>query len=186
MTYPSLPPSGPWLREARERVEERGLEVPSVSGGGTPRARFTHELGVITELRAGTYVYGDRTCIAQECMTLDDCAAHVLATVVSRPTAERAILDTGSKALSSDPVSVEGVGGFGYLLEHPEAVVYALNEEHGYVDVSRCDPKPRVGDVVRVLPNHVCVAVNLHDDVVVHRSGEVVDTWSVAARGKIR
>ena len=103
--------------------------MPSVSGGGTPRARFTHELGVITELRAGTYVYGDRTCIAQECMTLDDCAAHVFATVVSRPTAERAILDTGSKALSSDPVSVEGVGGFGYLLEHPEAVVYALNEE---------------------------------------------------------
>ena len=86
MTHPSLPPSGPWLREARLRVEERALDVPIVSGGGTPRARFTHELGVITELRAGTYVYGDRTCIAAECMTLDDCAVHVLATVVSRPT----------------------------------------------------------------------------------------------------
>jgi D-serine deaminase-like pyridoxal phosphate-dependent protein len=160
--------------------------VPTVSGGGTPGARRTHELGVITELRAGTYAYGDRTCIALECMTLDDCAAHVLATVVSRPTPDRAILDTGSKALTSDRVPAEAVDGFGYLLEHPEAVVYALNEEHGYVDVSRCDPKPRIGDVVRVLPNHVCVAVNLYDEVVVHRSGEVVDTWPVAARGMLR
>jgi D-serine deaminase-like pyridoxal phosphate-dependent protein len=186
MTYPSLPPSGPWLKEARAEAEQRGLEVASVSGGGTPRARYTHELGVITELRAGTYVYGDRTCIALDCMSLDDCAVHVLATVVSRPTPDRAILDTGSKALTSDPVPVDGVDGFGILLEHPDAVVYALNEEHGYVDVSRCDPKPAIGDVVRVLPNHVCVAVNLQDDVVVHRSGEVVDTWPVAARGKIR
>jgi D-serine deaminase-like pyridoxal phosphate-dependent protein len=186
MTYPSLPPSGPWLLEARERTEERGLEVTSISGGGTPRARFTHELGVITELRAGTYVYGDRTCIALECMTLDDCAVHVVATVVSRPTPDRAILDTGSKALTSDPVPVDGVGGFGYLLEHPEAIVYALNEEHGYVDVSNCDPQPEIGDVVRLLPNHVCVAVNLQDEVVVHRSGEAVDTWPVAARGRIR
>jgi D-serine deaminase-like pyridoxal phosphate-dependent protein len=186
MTYPSLPPSGPWLREAREAVERRGLPVGSVSGGGTPRARFTHELGVVTELRAGTYVYGDRTCIALGCMGLDDCALHVVATVVSRPTPDRAILDTGSKSLTSDPVPVEDTDGFGYLLEHPNAVVYALNEEHGYVDVSRCDPKPAVGDVVRVLPNHVCVAVNLQDELVVHRSGEVVDTWSVAARGKVR
>jgi D-serine deaminase-like pyridoxal phosphate-dependent protein len=186
MTYPSLAPSGPWLKEARAETEKRGLEVASVSGGGTPRARHTHELGVITELRAGTYVYGDRTCIALDCMTLDDCAVHVLATVVSRPTPDRAILDTGSKALTSDPVPVEGIDGFGYLLEHPEAAVYALNEEHGYVDVSLCDAKPEVGDVVRVLPNHVCVAVNLQDDVVVHRSGEVVDIWPVAARGKLR
>jgi D-serine deaminase-like pyridoxal phosphate-dependent protein len=186
MTYPSLPPSGPWLRAARGAVERRGLPVANVSGGGTPRARFTHELGVVTELRAGTYVYGDRTCIALECMGLDDCAVHVVATVVSRPTSDRAILDTGSKALTSDPVPVDGTDGFGYLLEHPDAVVYALNEEHGYVDVSRCDPKPRVGDVVRVLPNHVCVAVNLQDEVVVHRDGEVVDTWAVAARGKVR
>jgi D-serine deaminase-like pyridoxal phosphate-dependent protein len=186
MTYPSLAPSGPWLREARMRVEERALDVPTVSGGGTPRARYTHELGVITELRAGTYVYGDRTCVALGCMTLDDCAAHVLATVVSRPTPDRAILDTGSKALTSDPVPTDTVSGFGYLLEHPEAFVYALNEEHGYVDVSRCDPKPQIGDVVRVLPNHVCVVVNLYDEVVIHRSGEFLDTWPVAARGMLR
>jgi D-serine deaminase-like pyridoxal phosphate-dependent protein len=186
MTYPSRPESGPWLREARETIEHRGIPVASVSGGGTPLARRTHELGVVTELRAGTYVYGDRTCVALRCMELDECAAHVVATVVSRPTPDRAIVDAGSKTLTSDPVPVESWDGFGFLLEHPEASVYALNEEHGYVDVSRCEPKPQVGDVVRILPNHICVAVNLEDEVVVHRSGEVVDTWPVAARGKIR
>jgi D-serine deaminase-like pyridoxal phosphate-dependent protein len=186
MTYPSLPEGGPWLREAREAVERRGIEVESVSGGGTPLARRTHELGVVTELRAGTYVYGDRTCVALRCMELDDCAVHVVATVVSRPTSDRAIVDAGSKALTSDPVAAKGEDGFGYLLEHPEAVVYRLNEEHGYVDVSRCDPKPNVGDVVRILPNHVCVAVNLQDEIVVSRDGTVVDTWPIAARGKVR
>jgi D-serine deaminase-like pyridoxal phosphate-dependent protein len=186
MTYPSPPETGPWLRDAKEAVERRGIAVESVSGGGTPRARQTHELGVVTELRAGTYVYGDRTCLELRCMQLDDCAAHVLATVVSRPTGDRAIVDAGSKALTSDPVPVERVDGFGLVLEHPDVRVYALNEEHGYLDVSACDPKPEIGDVVRILPNHVCVAVNLQDEVVVHRDGEVEATWPVAARGKTR
>ena len=186
MTYPSPPETGAWLREAKDAVEQRGIPVESVSGGGTPRARQTHELGVVTELRAGTYVYGDRTCVELRCVQLDDCAAHVVATVVSRPTGDRAIVDAGSKALTSDPVPVEGMEGFGLVLEHPDARIYALNEEHGYVDVSACDPQPQVGDVVRILPNHVCVAVNLQDEVVVHRGGEAEATWPVAARGKVR
>jgi D-serine deaminase-like pyridoxal phosphate-dependent protein len=185
MTYPTLPESGRWLAAAREQIEGVGLSVERISGGGTPTAKRTHEIGEVTEIRAGTYVYGDRACIANGSAELDDCALHVLVTVVSRPTEERAIIDAGSKTLTQDPA--EGVTGFGLLVKHPDAVIYKLNEEHGFVDVSRCDPRPEVGDLLTVVPNHACGTVNMHDEMVLHRDGgEVVDTWQVAARGKIR
>jgi len=184
MTYPSRPETAPWLRAAREAVERRGLAVECVSGGGTPTARRTHEMGEVTELRLGTYVYGDRTCIADGSVPLEECALHVLATVVSRPTRDRAIIDAGSKTLTSDPAV--GATGHGHLLEHPEAEIYALNEEHGYVDVSRCERPPEIGDRVTIVPNHACVTVNLHDQIVMHRAGEIVETLPIAARGKVR
>ena len=184
MTYPTLPESGPWLRAAREAIERAGLEVEHVSGGGTPSARRTHEIGEVNEVRVGTYVYGDRACIANGSVPLADCALRVIATVVSRPTRERAIVDAGSKTLTSDPAV--GVTGHGLLVEHPEAEVYALNEEHGYVDVSACARPPEVGDRVTIVPNHACGTANMHDEVVVHRGGEIVETLPTAARGKVR
>jgi D-serine deaminase-like pyridoxal phosphate-dependent protein len=184
MTYPTVTESGPWLRAAREEIERRGLRVERISGGGTPTARETHEIGEVTEIRAGTYIYGDRLCIANGTHELDDCAERVVVTVVSRPTRERAIIDAGSKALSSD--LAQGLTGYGLVVEQPEAAIYRLDEEHGYVDVSRCDPQPELGQRLTIVPNHACGTMNMHDEVVVQRGGEVVDTWRVVARGKVR
>jgi D-serine deaminase-like pyridoxal phosphate-dependent protein len=186
MTYPTTPAAVPVLREMREECERAGLEVRVVSGGGTPTAFQTHEFGGVTELRVGTYVYGDRACVGLGVMTPDDCALHVRATVVSRPTADRAIIDAGSKALTSDPVPWTGEPGFGLIRELPGAAIYALSEEHGHVDVSACARGPEIGETVTVLPNHACACVNLHNDVVAHRSGAVVGVWPVAARGRIQ
>lgn len=183
LTYPSRPETAPWLREAREAVETAGLQVGTVSGGGTPTARRTHELGVVDELRVGTYVYGDRACIANGSVPLEDCALRVVATIVSRPTAGRAILDAGSKTLTLE--AAIGQQGLGELVEHPEAAVYDLNEEHGYVDVSRCGRPPAIGDRVTVIPNHACATANLHDRIVLHRGGEVVEALPTAARGRL-
>ena len=184
MTYPSLPETARWLQAARAAVEARGLSVERVSGGGTPTAGRTHELGVVDELRVGTYIYGDRACIANGSASLEECALRVVATVVSRPTRDRAIIDAGSKTLTSD--LAVGATGYGLLVEYPDAEVYALNEEHGYVDVSRCDRPPEIGDRVTVVPNHACTAANLHDEIVLHRGGEVVETLTTAARGLVR
>ena len=183
MTYPSLPDTAPRLRAAREAVERAGLPVERVSGGGTPTARRTHELGVVDELRVGTYVYGDRACIANGSVALEDCALRVVATVVSRPTRARAIIDAGSKTLTSDPAI--GQTGYGQLVEHPQAAVYNLNEEHGYVDVSGCTRQPEIGERVTVIPNHACTTANMHDEIVVLRSGEVAEVFPTAARGKL-
>jgi D-serine deaminase-like pyridoxal phosphate-dependent protein len=186
MTYPTVPESGAWLRAAREEVERRGLAVECVSGGGTETALRTHEIGEVTEVRAGTYVYGDRACIANGSATLADCALRIRATVVSRPTAKRAILDAGSKTLTNDPAEGAEGGGHGLVVEYPEARIYALSEEHGHVDLSACGRRPEVGEVVTIVPNHACGCTNMHDEVVVHRGGRVVGVWPVAARGRIR
>ena len=205
MTYPTQPSSGPWLREARDLLCEAGLPPSVISGGGTVPAMKTHEYPEITELRAGTYIYNDRTMVAQGAARLEDCAQHVLATVVSRPTSTRGILDAGSKALTTDPVRamrgsldadskalttvplrVEGGTGYGYIVEYPEATIYELSEEHGHVDFSACPWPPSLGERVRIIANHACTVSNLFDEAYAHRSGIVEAIWPIAARGKLR
>lgn len=186
MTYPTAPETAEFFRAAREAIEARGLEVARLSGGGTPTALRTHELGEVTEVRAGTYVYGDRSCIANGSVPLQDCALRVVATVVSRPTPERAIIDAGSKTLTSDPVAGTDQPGFGLIVEHPEAEIHTLNEEHGYVDVSRCEHPPRIGEIVTIVPNHACGTTNMHDGVVAYRGAELVGEWPITARGRLR
>jgi D-serine deaminase-like pyridoxal phosphate-dependent protein len=185
MTYPTLPGTGPALRAAIDELGARGLEVGTVSAGGTPTFFTNHEVPEVTEVRAGTYLYGDRACIANGSVPLEDCALRVRATVVSRPTTDRGILDCGSKALTSDPVEPSG-SGHGLVVEYPDAMLYALSEEHGHVDFGSCDERPEVGEVVTVVPNHACGCTNLYDDVAVHRGGRLVGLWPVAARGKVR
>lgn len=185
MTYPTLPGTGPALRAVIDEIGARGLEVKTVSAGGTASFFTNHEVPEITEVRAGTYLYGDRACIANGSVPLEDCALRVRATVVSRPTADRGILDSGQKALTSDPVEPTGTG-HGLIVEYPQAQVYALSEEHGHVNFDGCDERPEVGEVVTVIPNHACGCTNMHDEVAVQRRGRLVGFWPVAARGKIR
>lgn len=186
MTYPTLPATGQWLRDAIAELAGRGLEATVVSGGGTPGFFSTHETPEVTEVRAGTYVYGDRSCIVNGSVPLESCALRIRATVVSRPTASRGILDCGSKTLTSDPAEGAGRDDHGLIVEYPEARIYALSEEHGHVDFGPCEARPSVGDVVTIVPNHACGCTNLHDEVVVHRGDRIVGTWPVVARGKLR
>ena len=109
------------------------------------------------------------------------CALSVLTTVVSRRDGWY-VLDAGSKTLSSDPLRPRA-NGFGLVLG-TRSRLSRLSEEHGVVDVAEGDGF-RVGQKVRVLPNHACVVSNLHDRVLVVRGEEVVDQWTVAARGRV-
>ena len=96
------------------------------------------------------------------------------------------MIDAGTKSLTSDLVAPSVGPGYGLILGYPDAVIERLNEEHGVVDLSHCDAKPALGERVRIVPNHVCVVSNLHDEVVMSRDGRGVDTWRMAARGKTR
>jgi D-serine deaminase-like pyridoxal phosphate-dependent protein len=168
--------------EALAGVRAHGLDVSMVSTGGTPNLKNLGKLKGGTEHRFGTYIYHDRMQVAAGVATWDDCALHVYSTVVSRAAPDRGILDAGSKTLTSD---TGGLEGHGLILEHPEAKIARFAEEHGFLDLSRSNTRPKVGDVVRIVPNHVCVVVNMVDRLVATRGDEIVGEMPVAARGKI-
>lgn len=186
MTYPSAPQSAQWIAQAHRLFEDEGIAIEVVSGGGTPTMWAAHEIEGLTEYRAGTYVYHDRKTVAAGVATLDECALHVHATVVSAPGPDRVVIDAGSKTLTSDPVPSQVGDGHGLILEYPEAVIAQLSEEHGVVDVSACAQRPSIGDRVRIVPNHVCPVSNLFDEVHLHTGGVLEAVVPVAARGKVR
>ncbi|MBB3318782.1 MULTISPECIES: D-TA family PLP-dependent enzyme [unclassified Rhizobium] len=172
-----------FLGEALSLLEEQGIDCPIVSNGGTPSLFEAHLVSAATEHRAGTYIYNDRAMVRAGHCSWDDCAMHVLATVVSRPTGDRAVIDAGSKALTSDLL---GFSDFGTVVGYPEAVITGLSEEHGVIDLSKCgDRRPEIGDKIRIIPNHTCVVSNLFDTMVFHRDGVVTRVEDVAARGLV-
>jgi D-serine deaminase-like pyridoxal phosphate-dependent protein len=184
MTYPTTAETAEFLDEALPLFKNAGIEVPVISGGGTPDAHHTHKVGAINEIRAGTYIYNDRMMMAAKAASLDQCALTILATVVSRPTAERAVIDAGSKTLSSDLLPSGPGDGYGLLADYPDAAITRLSEEHGVIDLSRSARKPEIGERVRIIPNHACVVTNLHDQVYVYRDGAVLAALPVYLRGK--
>jgi D-serine deaminase-like pyridoxal phosphate-dependent protein len=166
------------------RAEAMAVEI--VSGGSTPSAEFAHLIPGLTEIRPGTYVYNDLNTYYQGACSLEDCAVRVVATVVSTAVPGRAIIDAGSKTLSSDVLGSGPKSGFGYVVEAPDAAIIKLNEEHGILDITQSRHNFTVGDAVTIIPNHVCAAVNLHDEIVTVRQGEAVGSWKIAGRGKVR
>lgn len=186
LTYPAVGGAirvEAFLAEAIAALEALGLDCPVRSNGGSPDLWRAHLVPSATEHRAGTYVYNDRSMVrAGECGP-QDIAMHVLATVVSRPTATRAVLDAGSKALTSDLL---GFADHGEIDGLAGARIVSLSEEHGVVDLSACTgPLPQVGDQVRVVPNHTCVISNLFDRMVFHRNGVVTRVETLTARGTV-
>jgi D-serine deaminase-like pyridoxal phosphate-dependent protein len=185
LLYPpetAIPQTQRFLDEALAGVRAAGLNPPIVSSGGTPNIANLGKIAGATEHRAGTYVFNDRMMMACGAASLDDCALHVVATVVSRAGPDRGIVDAGSKTLTSD---IGGLDGHGLILEHPQARIAKFAEEHGFLDLAACNDRPEVGDVVRIIPNHVCVVVNMMERLITTRGNEIVGEIPVAARGRI-
>lgn len=166
------------LRTAAASLSRHGIEPAVVSGGSTPSVSDI-DAGVLTEIRPGVYVFGDAQQWELGSTQPQDIALTCLATVVSHA-GDNVVLDSGSKALGADRPT--WATGFGRLLDHPAARIALLSEHHAVV--SWPDPVlPPLGSRLRVVPNHVCNAVNLADELVVVRNGTVTDVWPVAARG---
>ncbi len=174
------------LAAAIRELKQAGFEVRIVSGGSTPALFHSHEIAGLNEIRPGTYIFNDRNTMLMNACSLDDCAGSILTTVVSTAKKGQVIIDGGSKTFSSDrPVTAAEVS-FGHIVDSPEAVFTKMNEEHGYVDIRRCQRDFTVGDRVRIIPNHICVAMNLHEFVYGIRGDLVEQVWKVEGRGKLQ
>jgi len=162
----------------------RDLQPEIVSGGSTPTLFHSHLVPRQTEIRPGTYIFNDRTTAAIGACEWQDCAYSVLATVVSTAVPGQAVVDAGSKSLNREDIrGAVDAPGFGALLDRPEVFVKGLSEEHGLLDLSATDWRPEVGERVRIVPNHVCISVNLQPRVHGVRADLVERSWEVAARG---
>jgi D-serine deaminase-like pyridoxal phosphate-dependent protein len=172
-----------FLDEVKAGLAEHGIEASIVSTGGTPNLRHLGAIKGATEHRSGTSIFNDRMMMACGAASFEDCALAVYATVVSRAASDRGILDSGSKTLTSDPGG--GLDGYGLIREYPKARIKGFAEEHGMLDLSASMEKPEIGETVSIIPNHVCVVVNMVDQLVTVRGDQIVGTLPVAARGKI-
>ncbi len=182
MTYPPVdgaPAVQRFMTEAKRLIEQTGMAVPVITSGGTPSMMHAADAPIVSEYRAGTYVYNDRSLVERGACTWDDCALTVLATVVSVPSPHRAIIDAGSKVLTSDLLGLEG---YGHVLGRPDIAIDQLSEEHGRL-VSEGPIGLSVGDRVRIVPNHACVVSNMVDTVQVFDGDDFVGPWRVVARG---
>jgi len=170
------------------QMREQGIGVDDVSVGSTPTAEYVAKVDGVTEIRPGTYVFYDRMQARLGTCSLDECAAVVVCTVVSRPAPDLAVIDGGSKTFATDvapgaePLNLEG---YGHVVGYPDAVLERLTEEHGMLSVDEdCDLE--VGDTLQIIPNHICSTVNLHDEVYFAGEDGGVEEMRVAARGKVR
>ncbi len=178
---------GPHLSEVADRLlrtldalEAAGLPPQVVSGGSTPTLWRSHEIDGLTEIRSGSCIFYDREALDVGVASPSDVAYTVLATVVSTAVPGHAVVDAGSKALAKE---ARGAGGFGVLLDHPEVVLSSLSEEHGVLDLSASEWRPRIGERVRIIPNHVCVSVNLQETLLARR-GEGHELLTPEGRGR--
>jgi D-serine deaminase-like pyridoxal phosphate-dependent protein len=185
MTYPPVDGAAAvqaFMTQAIALLAKEGIDVATVSSGGTPSMAKAGDAPVATEYRPGTYVYNDRSLVARGACGWDDCALTVLATVVSTPSAGRAIIDAGSKALTSDLL---GLTGYGTVVGRPDITIQQLSEEHGHL-VSHGPIGLSVGENIRIIPNHACVVTNLFDEVFAIGGDGSPRRLQVAARGKVQ
>jgi D-serine deaminase-like pyridoxal phosphate-dependent protein len=166
-------------------MRARGLRTDVVTVGSTPTARHAVRVAGVTELRAGVYAFQDLKQVSLGPATLDDCALTVLATVVSHARPDRYVLDAGIKALAGEDY---GWGSWGRPLARPDLAIIRATEEHGVIELPQGadDPGWRIGERVRIIPNHACGAVNMHDELLAVDGDRVVERWPVIGRGRFR
>lgn len=177
---------GQLMVKLAERMRSEGIEVRDISVGSTPTAPYAVQVKGVTEVRPGTYVFYDRMQAILGSCSLNECAAAVRVTVISRPYEDLMIIDGGSKTFATDvgpnskPLNLQG---YGHIVEAPHAIIERLSEEHGMVKINPSDPF-KVGDTIHVIPNHICSTVNLHNKVYLQDAGNLIEK-TVHARGSL-
>ncbi len=158
-----------------------GIESPTISAGSTP-TQLTAAVAPVNEIRAGTYLLGDRQQWAIGAVPVDGIALAVAATVVSTAVDGQVVIDAGAKTLTKDIAPY--LEGYGAIPAYPDAVIDRLSDYHGVVRIPEGTPSPAVGEVLAVVPNHVCPVIDTRDEFTVTRAGAIVGRWPVLARGR--
>jgi len=179
------------VKRARNTVDllkRAGLECEVVGGAGTGTFELESASGVYNELQAGSYIFMDADYARNKKadggrFDTFEHALFVLATVMSTPQSDRAVVDAGLKSFSFESGPPEPVGFAGAVYERP-------SDEHGNLNLAAANTRPGLGDKVLLIPGHCDPTVNLHDWYIGVRglgtpAGRVESIWPVAARGAL-
>jgi D-serine deaminase-like pyridoxal phosphate-dependent protein len=166
---------------AADLLRKAGHSVERVSAGSTPTGALS-AAGQVNEIRPGTYALGDRQQLVLGAIPPDGLALVVAATVVSNAVPGQVVVDAGAKTLTKDRASF--VDGFGLVPAYPDAVIERLSDYHGVITIPAGTLAPSIGEILAIVPNHVCPVVDLFDTFVATRNGAIVGQWPVDARGR--
>jgi len=170
------------LLVTKQLLEADGFNITILSGGNTVSGKVPWCLEGLTEIRAGNYILNDCAQLYFDRVAVEDCALRVIATVVSIPNQYTAIIDAGTKSLSSDSFPSTG-SNYGFVVGRQDLQLFKLNEEHGFIK-SKEPHHLRIGDRIAIIPNHACVVTNLVDEVYGFRNTTLERVISIDARGK--
>jgi len=160
--------------DTRTLLESRGIVIDCISGCSSATYDSTGTMAGVTEVQAGTYATMDRQY--QRLAPEFEIALGIQARVISRPTADKAVLDIGIKGAGCE-FGVPAIRGY------PEVEIPSfMSEEHAVVKNA---PAWRIGDLVELIPTHACTTCNLHREFVVHDGGVVTDVWPIEGSGKL-
>jgi D-serine deaminase-like pyridoxal phosphate-dependent protein len=169
------------LENGRAALLAEGIHVGVLSAGSTPTA-LGAATSPVSEIRAGTYVVGDRQQVALGGVMPEAVGLWVVATVVSVSVPGQVVVDAGAKTLTKDVPPY--LAGHGHLAAYPEAVIERVSDYHGMVRIPDGSPRPSLGEVVAIVPNHSCPVIDLRDSFIAMRAGVSVGAWPVDARGR--
>ena len=178
---------GKVLAALARKLRDASVPIKEVSAGSTQTAIYAAEIDGITEVRPGTYIYHDRMQVEFGVCKIEDCAGAVFTTVVSRPAKDRIVVDAGSKAFATDVQPGQPplyLSGFGHVIGDPTAIFERMNEEHGVITIHP-DASYKVGDVIAIIPNHICSTVNLHNAMYIKEASGELRKMAIPARGML-
>ncbi len=172
--------------QTAELLRHNGMPVDMVSVGSTPSSRYSSQVTGVTEIRPGTYIFGDIMQVGKRTHLLQNCALTVKVTVISRPSPDRAVIDAGTKVFTMDGADSPIGTGRGYVISRPGIKVSWFTEEHGMLKLPAEDQDLAIGDTLEIIPVHACAVINMVDEVAAMRGDHVEAVWQVLGRGKVR
>jgi len=176
------------LNQTAEALTQKGIQIRDLSAGSTPTGSLCAASGLVNEIRPGTYVFHDQMCLENGACTEVNVAAYIRATVVSTPTPAYAVIDGGSKTFPTDTALNQPPlypHSYGYVRGRDDLRLDRLSEEHGMLRTEDDSPTGlQVGDVLEVIPFHICPAVNLQNSMYLLEGGSV-RKLPVDARGMV-
>lgn len=178
---------GELMQAIAKELSAAGFENLEISAGSSPTGASVAKTGMVSEIRPGTYIFKDYMLHCEGVAALADVAVRLFATVVSTPCKEYAVLDGGTKTFPTDIMLNQPpyqYASYAMVQDNDDLRLLRMNEEHGILTSVKGDTQLAVGDIIELMPVHVCTALNMQNNVYLYENN-ILTLVPVDARGAL-